>query len=75
MHDLSVSVVVIQEVVIDVNEWKLNAKIDITWCNENSQKFGCILARMQALIQEKSHFIEKFIICKNINIESNFVTL
>ena len=57
MHDLSVSVVVIQEVVIDVNEWKLNAKIDITWCNENSEKFGCTLERMQALIQEKSHFI------------------
>ena len=59
MHDLSVSVVVIQEVVIDVNEWKLNAKIDITWFNENSQKLCGILGRLQALIQENKLFYNK----------------
>lgn len=47
---------VIQEVVIDVNEWKLNAKIDITWFNENSQKLCCILGRLQASIQGNKLF-------------------
>ena len=51
--------VVIQEVVIDVNEWKLNAKIDIILFHESSRKFGCILGRLKALIQEDKLFYEK----------------
>lgn len=51
--------VVIQEVVIDVNEWKLNAKIDTIWFNERSKKFGCILGRLKALIRENKPFCEK----------------